>query len=175
MNDAALCFEDIALKFGENEILRGVSLEVPEGAVVALAGRNGAGKSTLLNALQPGLQLKTAKISKYWHAGRHTTSFSKLHALDFGGWAVDTPGIRVFRLYDIGAAELRDLFPEFERFQKDCRFPNCSHDHEPECAVFDAVESHDLAASRYASYVELLDEVSKRSPDEDEEHAAPEP
>jgi len=136
-------------------------------------GASGAGKSTLLNALQPGLKLKVGKVSKYWHAGRHTTTHSRLHELEFGGWAIDTPGIRVFRLYDIKPAEVRDLFPEFQRWQGACRFPDCSHDHEPECALFDAVESGELAASRYASYVELLDEIRVRSPKEDEEFADP--
>jgi ribosome biogenesis GTPase / thiamine phosphate phosphatase len=127
-------------------------------------GASGAGKSTLLNALEPGLKLKVGKVSKYWDAGRHTTTVSELHRLGFGGWAIDTPGIRVFRLYDVKPAEVRDLFPEFERFQRRCRFPDCSHDHEPECAVFDAVESGELAASRYASYVELLDEIRQAAP-----------
>jgi ribosome biogenesis GTPase len=79
--------------------------------VSVLYGASGAGKSTLLNAVQPGLNLKTGKISKYWHAGKHTTTHSQLFPLEAGGWVVDTPGIRVFRLYEVGAAELRGLFP----------------------------------------------------------------
>lgn len=138
-------------------------------------GASGAGKSTLLNALQPGLKLKVGKVSKYWKAGRHTTTFSQLHALELGGWAVDTPGIRVFRLYDIKPSEVRDLFPEFARWQGHCRFPDCSHDHEPDCAVFDAVEDGKLAPSRYASYVELLDEIRVRTPDEDAEYVEGDP
>ncbi len=123
-------------------------------------GASGAGKSTLLNRIQPGLNIREGKVSKYWKAGRHTTSYSQLHHLDVGGWAIDTPGIRVFRLYDVNAAELRDLFPDFEAFANDCRFPNCTHDHEPECAVWDAVDDGRLASSRYASYVEMLDEMN---------------
>ncbi len=123
-------------------------------------GGSGVGKSTLLNALQPGLALKTGKISRFWDAGKHTTSFSQLHRLSaVDGWVVDTPGIRVFRLYGINKAELRDLFPEFEPFQTSCRFPDCSHDHEPGCAVFEAVETGQIAPTRYASYVEILDEL----------------
>jgi ribosome biogenesis GTPase len=141
--------------------------------VSVLYGASGAGKSTLLNAVQPGLNLKTGKISKYWHAGKHTTTHSQLFPLEAGGWVVDTPGIRVFRLYEVGAAELRGLFPEFARYQSHCRYPNCTHDHEPDCAVFAAVDREELAASRYASYVELLDEQRHHSADEDDEVVAP--
>lgn len=122
-------------------------------------GPSGAGKSTLLNKIQPGLNIKEGKISKYWSTGKHTTSRSTLHPLDMGGYVVDTPGIRVFRLHELERERVRDLFPDFKPYQKYCRFPNCTHDHEPDCMVFDAVDSEELAASRYASYVELLDEV----------------
>lgn len=134
-------------------------------------GASGAGKSTLLNALQPGLKLKVGKISKYWDTGKHTTTFSRLLHLDFGGWVIDTPGIRVFRLHGLTRGELRGLFPEFEPFQKDCRFPNCAHDHEPGCAVFEAVEAGQVAATRYASYVEMLDEIEP--PGDDDEYVVP--
>jgi ribosome biogenesis GTPase len=128
-------------------------------------GASGAGKSSLLNALQPGLQLKVGKISKYWDQGRHTTTFSKIHPLEFGGMVVDTPGIRVFRPYGIPPQSLRDCFPEFRAFQLRCEFPDCTHDHEPGCAVFEAVESGEIAASRYASYVEMLDEARGAKPE----------
>jgi ribosome biogenesis GTPase len=140
--------------------------------ISAFYGASGAGKSTILNALQPGLKLRTGKISRYWEAGRHTTTYSQMHRLDaLEGWVIDTPGIRVFRLAGINKAELRDCFPEFARFQSECRFPDCSHDHEPECAVFDAVESGALAPTRYASYVEVLDELDP--PPEDDGFVEP--
>jgi ribosome biogenesis GTPase len=123
-------------------------------------GASGAGKSTLLNRIQPGLNIKEGKVSKYWKAGRHTTSFSQLHHLDMGGWAIDTPGIRVFRLFDVNLAELRDLYPEFAPYAERCKYgASCTHDHEPDCAVWDAVDAGKLPASRYASYVEMLDEL----------------
>jgi ribosome biogenesis GTPase len=131
-------------------------------------GASGAGKSSLLNALQPGLKLKIGKISKFWDQGKHTTTFSQLHQLEFGGAVIDTPGIRVFRPYGLPVSSLRDCFPEFRPFQLRCQFPDCTHDHEPGCAVFDAVEAGALAASRYASYVEMLDEL-RRAPVEDED------
>jgi ribosome biogenesis GTPase len=128
--------------------------------VSVLYGGSGVGKSSLLNSLQPGLKLKVGKISKYWDQGKHTTAFSQLHQLDFGGWVIDTPGIRAFRLHKATPADLRGMFPEFARVSAKCRFPDCSHNHEPECAVFEAVEAGEMAASRFASYVEMLDEIA---------------
>ncbi|MBL8860981.1 MAG: ribosome small subunit-dependent GTPase A [Planctomycetes bacterium] len=142
--------------------------ELLTGKTSVVYGASGAGKSSLLNALEPGLQLKVGKISKFWDQGKHTTTFSQLHALSFGGAVIDTPGIRVFRPYGIPEASLRDCFPEFRRFQLRCQFPDCTHDHEPGCAVFDAVEAGEIAASRYASYVEMLDELRGAAAAEDE-------
>lgn len=130
------------------------------GKTSVVYGASGAGKSSLLNALQPGLALKVGKISKFWDQGKHTTTYSLMHFLEFGA-VVDTPGIRVFRPYGIPPASLRDCFPELRRFQLRCQFPDCTHDHEPGCAVFDAVEEGKIASSRYASYVEMLDELKK--------------
>lgn len=124
-------------------------------------GASGAGKSSLLNAIQPDLAIRVGKISKYWDTGKHTTTFSQLHRLDLGGWVIDTPGIRVFRLHDLTPGDLRGLFPEFAPFASKCRFPDCSHDHEPGCAVFPAVEAGELPATRFASYLEMLDELGK--------------
>jgi ribosome biogenesis GTPase len=140
--------------------------------VTALYGASGVGKSSLLNALQPGLKLKVGKISKFWDGGKHTTSYSQLHRLEFGGWVADTPGIRTFRLHKADPAALRGMFPEFARYQGACRFPDCSHDHEPGCEVFAAVERGDVAASRFASYVDLLDELRSVRPTEDAEPGA---
>lgn len=130
-------------------------------------GASGAGKSTILNSIQPGLKLRTGKISRFWDQGKHTTTFSQMHVLEtVGARVIDTPGIRVFRLAGINKAELRDLFPEFEPHQKKCRFPDCAHDHEPECAVFEGLEAGTLAPTRYASYVEILDELAPPPPDD---------
>ena len=128
-------------------------------SVSVLYGPSGAGKSSLLNTIQPGLKLREGKISNYWQQGKHTTTFSKLHALESGGWVVDTPGIRVFRLHGAHREDLRGMFPDFEPFQKHCHFTGCTHDHEPDCAVADAVERGELSATRYGSYVEMLDEL----------------
>ena len=138
------------------------------GKVSALYGGSGVGKSTLLNALEPALALKVGKISKYWDQGKHTTTSSamlRLPTLD--AWVIDTPGIRVFRLTGINQAELRDCYPEFAPFAERCQFtPACSHDHEPGCALFEAVERGELAPTRYASYLEILDELAPPPPDD---------
>ena len=128
--------------------------------VTVLYGPSGAGKSTTLNTIQPGLNLKVGKISAHWEQGRHTTTHSRLLHLDLGGWVIDTPGIRVFRLHGVHKSQLRDLFPEFRRYQADCRYPNCTHDHEPDCAVLDALEEGEIAQTRYMSYLELLVEAA---------------
>jgi ribosome biogenesis GTPase len=135
--------------------------ELLRGRITVLYGASGAGKSSLLNAVEPGFKLKVGKVSKYWDTGKHTTSFSTLLPLASGGGVIDTPGIRVFRPHGVPVGNLRDLFPEFAPFQARCRFPDCSHDHEPDCAVFSAVESGAIAASRFATYVEMLDEQRK--------------
>ena len=138
------------------------------GVVSAFHGGSGVGKSSLLNALQPSLALKIGKISKYWDAGKHTTTHSHLIELAGGGWVIDTPGIRAFHLHAATPADLRGMFPEFARYVGRCRFPDCSHDHEPQCAVFAAVEAGEIAASRFATYVEMLDEL-RQAPESDGE------
>jgi ribosome biogenesis GTPase len=105
------------------------------GAVSVFYGASGAGKSSLINAVQPGLKHKVGTISTYWDAGKHTTAHSQLIPLEMGGWVIDTPGIRVFRLHKLSPQELRGLFPEIVSFQGKCHFPDCSHDHEPDCRL----------------------------------------
>lgn len=139
------------------------------GLTTIFYGPSGAGKSTLLNRLQPDLKLRIGTISRFWDQGKHTTTFSQLHTLATGARVIDTPGIRVFRPFGVPIQNLRDLFPEIVRAQAGCRFAGCSHDHEPDCAVFDAVERGLIAASRYASYVEMLDEARRTEVDLAEE------
>lgn len=134
--------------------------ELLKDKITVLYGPSGAGKSTSLNSIQPGLQLKVGKISSHWDQGRHTTTHSRLIELALGGFVIDTPGIRVFRLHGIKKSQIRDLFPEFVRIQSGCKFPNCTHDHEPECAVLDALEEGKIAQSRYMSYLEMLIEAA---------------
>jgi ribosome biogenesis GTPase len=158
-------YEDIGLEVLDTCATSGQGIEALrerlKGRVSAFYGASGVGKSSLLNALQPNLKLKIGKISKFWDQGKHTTTHSQLIPLEFGGYVIDTPGVRSFRLHDAKPAQLRGMFPEFARYQGACRFPDCSHDHEPDCGVFAAVERGQIAPSRFASYIEMLDELRK--------------
>ena len=127
-----------------------------KGKTTLFSGNSGVGKSTILNALIPGLKLRTAEISDAYNVGVHTTTFSEMFVLPEGGWAVDTPGIKGFGTFDIEKEELTSYFREIFQFSKDCRFNNCTHTHEPGCAVRHAVEEHFVAESRYNSYLSML-------------------
>lgn len=126
--------------------------------VTLFSGNSGVGKSTLLNLLIPDVNLRTAEISEAHHTGMHTTTFSEMLPLPDGGWAIDTPGIKGFGTFDIERGELTGYFREIFHFSKDCRFNNCTHTHEPNCAVRQAVEDHYIAESRYNSYLSMLED-----------------
>lgn len=121
-----------------------------------LAGHSGVGKSTLLNALIPGAQARTAAISEAHGAGQHTTTYSELYELPGGGALIDVPGIKGFGTFDMEPEELGHYFRDIFEVSKDCRFSNCTHTHEPGCAVRDAIEEHRIAPSRYTSYLSML-------------------
>jgi ribosome biogenesis GTPase len=133
--------------------------EALRGRVSALYGGSGVGKSSLLNALEPDLALRVGKISRYWNAGKHTTSFSELLTLSFGAAVIDTPGIRVFRLHGATPQDLRGLFPEFTSRRGQCHYPDCTHVSEPDCAVLRALVAGEIAETRYASYLEMMNEA----------------
>lgn len=120
------------------------------------AGQSGVGKSSLLNALEPGLNLKTARVSGWTGKGRHTTRRAILHDLQFGGWVVDTPGIRQFALWDVIPEEVEGYFLEFRPFVAHCKFADCTHEHEESCAVKEAVEAGLISESRYESYLRIV-------------------
>ena len=126
-----------------------------------LSGNSGVGKSTLVAAVEPGLDIKTGEISQSHHKGKHTTTFSTMYPLAEGGYIIDTPGIKGFGLIDIDDAELAHYFPEMMRYLPDCRFYNCSHTHEPGCAVVEAVKRGEIAYPRYESYLKIMDEDDK--------------
>ena len=137
-----------------DEILR----PLLEGKITLFSGNSGVGKSTLLNSLIPGVNLRTAAISEAHNTGMHTTTFSEMLPLPYGGWAIDTPGIKGFGTFDMEPEEICGYFKEIFKFSKDCRFRNCTHTHEPGCAVRKAVEDHYIAESRYASYISMLED-----------------
>ena len=128
-----------------------------EGKITLLSGNSGVGKSTLINQLVPDANLRTAEISDAHNLGQHTTTFSEMIPMG-GGWLIDTPGIKGFGTFDIEPEELTSYFPEIFKFSQDCRFSNCTHTHEPGCAVLQALENHYIAQSRYQSYLSMMDD-----------------
>ena len=126
--------------------------------ITLLSGNSGVGKSTLINRLIPHASQRTAEISDAHNTGMHTTTFSEMIELPGGGYLIDTPGIKGFGTFDIEKEELTSYFKEIFHFSKDCRFSNCTHTHEPGCAVIKAVEDHFIAASRYQSYLSMLED-----------------
>jgi ribosome biogenesis GTPase / thiamine phosphate phosphatase len=125
-------------------------------------GPSGAGKSSLLNAVYPGFRLKVGELSESTGKGRHTTSVAELMPLPYGGFVVDTPGLKEFGVWEISASELERAFPEIARHVEGCRYADCSHQVEPDCAVRAAVEAGAIDEGRYASYLKILEEASER-------------
>lgn len=130
-----------------------------------LTGPSGVGKSSILNSIEPGVELRTSEVSEKTRKGRHTTTYVSLHPLSGGGYIVDTPGIREFGLLDIEPWELSHYFVEMKVHLEKCRFPTCTHDHEPECAVKAAVDAGDIATSRYRSYLNMLGSIQQGDKD----------
>ena len=133
------------------------------GKVTLLSGNSGVGKSTLINQILPDANLRTAEISDAHNTGTHTTTFSEMLPIKSNekgkigeGWIIDTPGIKGFGTFDMEPTELTSYFREIFQFSKDCKFGNCTHTHEPNCAVLKALENHYIAASRYQSYLSML-------------------
>ena len=126
--------------------------------ITLLSGNSGVGKSTIINRLLPGVNLRTAEISDAHNTGMHTTTFSEMIPTPEDGYLIDTPGIKGFGTFDMEPEELTSYFKEIFHFSKDCRFNNCTHTHEPGCAVLKALEEHYIAESRYQSYLSMLDD-----------------
>jgi ribosome biogenesis GTPase len=120
-----------------------------------ISGHSGVGKSTLINYIQPGLNLKVMEISSYHLKGQHATTFPEMHALSFGGFIIDTPGIKEFGLTDFNKQEVAERFPEMRALMHLCRYSNCTHTNEPGCEVIKAVEAGGIHASRYDNYLSI--------------------
>ena len=129
-----------------------------ENKITLLSGNSGVGKSTLINRILPHACMKTAEISDVHDTGMHTTTFSEMLALPAGGYLIDTPGIKGFGSFDMKPEEICGYFKEIFTFSKDCKFSNCTHTHEPGCAVREAVENHYIANSRFQSYLSMLED-----------------
>ena len=129
-----------------------------QGRTTLLAGHSGVGKSTLLNLLIPDAHVRTAQISDAHGTGMHTTTYSELFELPDGGALIDIPGVKGFGTFNIERDEVAHYFRDIFAISADCRFNNCTHTHEPGCAVLQALEEHRLAPSRYASYLSMMDD-----------------
>ena len=121
------------------------------------SGHSGVGKSTLINTIEPSLNLKTVEISKQHRQGQHTTTFAEMFQLSFGGYIIDTPGIKGFGVVDFEKDEISDYFPEFFKLKSKCKFNNCLHLNEPQCAIKEALENEEIAFSRYRSYLQMIE------------------
>ena len=131
-----------------------------EGKTTLLSGNSGVGKSTLIGAIDPTIDIRTGEISDSFHKGKHTTTFSTMYRVA-DGFIIDTPGVKGFGLIDIDDKELWHYFPEMISRAGECKFFNCTHTHEPHCAVIEAVKREEIAFSRYESYLKILDEDDK--------------
>ena len=130
--------------------------ELLKNKTTLIAGHSGVGKSTLINAIEPTLQLKTGEISAAHSKGMHTTTFAELHELSFGGFIIDSPGIKELGLVEMKKEEVGHYFPEIRERMNACKFNNCLHVNEPKCAIKDAVESGEISEERFTSYLGIL-------------------
>ena len=126
--------------------------------ITLFSGNSGVGKSSLINALIPGLELRTANVSTSHHTGMHTTTFSEMFAIGTDAYIIDTPGVKGFGTIDFDVNEVSHFFPEIFRISANCRYGNCTHTHEPGCAVLKAVDESLISQSRYASYLSILED-----------------
>ncbi len=124
------------------------------------SGHSGVGKSALINAIDPLLAIKTGEISSYHNKGMHTTTFAEMHPLSFGGYMIDTPGIKEFGLVHFESQEISERFPEFRALLPNCRYKNCTHNHEPGCAVKKGLDEGIINPERYHNYLGLLNDES---------------
>lgn len=158
--DLHLRYDDLGYPILPTSAVQGTGLERVREALQdqtsVITGPSGTGKSSLLNAIEPGLDVETGEVSDSTRKGTHTTTHAELHALSFGGYVVDTPGIREFGLRDVHPKDLAHFLPDLAPYVNTCKFPDCTHDHEPGCAIKDAVEQGHVHPARYESYLHIL-------------------
>jgi ribosome biogenesis GTPase len=159
-------YSGIGYKCLETSVNENINLDklipILQNKITVINGNSGVGKSTLINAIDPDFNLKMGKISDYHQTGMHTTSFSEMFELKFGGYIIDTPGIKAFGLIDFFKEELYHYFPEIFKIAENCKFYNCTHIHEPGCEVIKAMNEGKIALTRYTSYYNIFcDENTK--------------
>ena len=155
-------YQDIGYPTFNISATEGIEIEtiksIMQDKVSMFSGHSGVGKSTLVNAISPGLNIKTAAISKQHQQGMHTTTFAEMFALTKGIKIIDTPGIKGFGVVDMKPEEIGNYFPEFYKRKNKCKFHNCLHHNEPKCAIIEAVEVGKISLSRYTSYLQMLED-----------------
>ena len=160
LNETIRLYEKIGYRCLKTSAITGEGLEefktVLANKTTLLSGHSGVGKSTLLNGIEPALNLKTKAISKYSQKGQHTTTFAEMHPLSFGGYIVDTPGIREFGLVDYDMVEVSHYFKEMQPLIGKCKYNNCKHINEPDCAIQAAVVSGEISEQRFSSYLSII-------------------
>ena len=160
-------YESIGYKTMEISSKTGLGLEELKselkGITSLIAGHSGVGKSTLMNVLHPELNLKTSAVSDFNQKGQHTTTFAEMYEWPFGGYCIDTPGIKEFGLVEMEKEEIQQYFPEIFELKSECKFDNCLHLNEPKCAVIEAVENGEIAPSRYENYLGFIEEIEEEN------------
>jgi len=165
LNELIQLYEAIGYQCLKLSALKNVGFEelrnMMQNKTNVFSGHSGVGKSTIINSLQPNLKIKTGDISEAHFSGKHTTTNSEMFELDFGGYIIDTPGIKGFGVLEMEKEEISHYFPEMFQLLNECQFYNCTHTHEPNCAVKKSVENGSIAGSRYFSYLGLLEDEEK--------------
>ncbi|MCH1534572.1 MAG: ribosome small subunit-dependent GTPase A, partial [Schleiferiaceae bacterium] len=155
-------YQSIGYRCIETSAIKGQGLEelkdLLKDKTTLLSGHSGVGKSTLINAIEPQLELRTAEVSSSHNKGQHTTTYAEMHPLGFGGDIIDTPGIKGFGLVNMEKEEISHFFPEIFALSKTCKYHNCLHVNEPQCAVKDALNENRIAPTRYESYINQLND-----------------
>ncbi len=146
------CYKVSATKNSNIDVLK----QITKDKTILIAGHSGVGKSTLVNAMDANLNLKVGELSDAHFKGKHTTTFAEMHPLSYGGFIIDSPGIKELGLVDMEKEEISDYFPEMRALRNNCKFNNCLHLSEPKCAIINAVEKGEIAVSRYNSYVGIM-------------------
>ena len=162
LDDLMLLYQSIGYPCDKVCALTGEGIEalanVLPHQITLVAGHSGVGKSTLINKLLPGVKLKTGEISEYHRKGMHTTTFSEMIPISDGGYLIDTPGIKGFGTIEMEGVEVAHYFPEIFKVSAGCKYHNCSHRHEPDCAVLQALDNHIISELRYKSYLNILED-----------------
>lgn len=160
---SSIGYDVIMMSATSDDAARGIDsiLQLATGRISLFSGNSGVGKSTIINLLIPGAGLKVGSISATHHTGMHTTTFSEMFPLPAGGYIIDTPGIKGFGTIDFDKSQVAHYFPEIFRIAADCRYYNCTHTHEPGCAVRQAVEDALISQSRYTSYLSILEDSTE--------------